>query len=142
MVTLLARVGCEPTTNESSRLSCQTMGLTHTQSKIWRATPTSSLCSVLTFHFNHCLCQSPHFAFKETLAQVIKLVREWIDRYGIHHWRIFRSSYQKLAWVGFEPTTTRFHSDAVTDWTIKLWVQLVLSANFVQLLQVHLFIQC
>ena len=39
--------------------------------------------------------------------------------YGIHHWRIFRSSYRKLAWVGFEPTTTQFRSDALTDWAIS-----------------------
>ena len=30
----------------------------------------------------------------------------YIYIYGIHHWRIFRSSYRKLAWVGFEPMTT------------------------------------
>ena len=30
----------------------------------------------------------------------------------------FRSSYTKLAWVGFEPTTTEFRSDALTDWAI------------------------
>ena len=28
----------------------------------------------------------------------------------IHHWRILWSSYRKLAWVGFEPTTTEFCS--------------------------------
>ena len=40
----------------------------------------------------------------------------YIYIYGIHHWRIFRSSYRKLAWVGFEPPTTEFRSDALTDW--------------------------
>ena len=55
---------------------------------------------------------------------------------------IFRSSYRKLAWVGFEPTTTEFRSDALTDWAIRPWVQLALRANFVQLLQFHLFVQC
>ena len=44
--------------------------------------------------------------------------------YGIHHWRIFRSSYRKLVWVGFEPTTTEFRSGALTDWAIRPWVQL------------------
>ena len=58
--------------------------------------------------------------------------------YGIHHWRILRSSYRKLAWVKFEPTTNEFCSDALTDWTIRSWVQLALRANFVQLLQFHL----
>ena len=33
-------------------------------------------------------------------------VAEWADKYGIHHWRILWSSYRKLAWVGFESTTT------------------------------------
>ena len=35
-------------------------------------------------------------------------VAEWVDTYGIHHWRILWSSYRKLVWVGFEPTTTEF----------------------------------
>ena len=64
-------------------------------------------------------------------------VAEWADTYGIPHWRILWSSYRKLAWVGFEPTTTEFRSDALTDWAIRPWVQLALRANFVQLLQFH-----
>ena len=36
-----------------------------------------------------------------------------------------------------EPTTTEFHSDALTDWAIKLWVELAFRANFVQLVQFH-----
>ena len=68
--------------------------------------------------------------------------REEKSLYGIDHWWIFRSSYRKLAWVGFEPTTTEFRSDALTDWAIRPWVQLALRANFVQLLQFHLFVQC
>ena len=67
---------------------------------------------------------------------------EWADTYGIHYWRILRSSYRKLAWVGFEPTTTEFRSDALTDWAIRPWIQLALRANFVQLLQFHLFVEC
>ena len=43
------------------------------------------------------------------------------------------NSYRKLAWRGFEPTTT----DALTDWAVRPWVQLALRANFVQLLQFH-----
>ena len=54
----------------------------------------------------------------------------------------FWSSYRKLAWVGFEPTTTEFRSDALTDWAIRPWVQLTFRANFVQLLQFHLLFQC
>ena len=44
--------------------------------------------------------------------------------------------------MGFEPTTTEFRSDALTDWAIRPWVQLALRDNFVQLLQFHLFAQC
>ena len=36
--------------------------------------------------------------------------------------RVFRSSYWKLVWVGFEPTTTEVRSDALTDWAIRPWV--------------------
>ena len=54
----------------------------------------------------------------------------------------FWNSYRKLAWVRFEPTTTEFSSDTLNDWAIRPWVQLALRANFVQLLQFHLFIQC
>ena len=49
---------------------------------------------------------------------------------------------RKLAWMGFESTTTEFCSDAWTNWAIRPWVQLALRANFVQLLQFHLFVQC
>ena len=41
-------------------------------------------------------------------------VAKWADTYGIHHWRTLWSSYRKLAWVGFEPTTTEFRSEALT----------------------------
>ena len=54
----------------------------------------------------------------------------------------FWSSYRKLAWMGFEPTTTEFCSNALTNWAIRPWVQLAHRANFVQLLQFHLFVQC
>ena len=83
---------------------------------------------------------SCHICFKPNLSQVITLVVEWIDTYGINHWRIFTSSYRKLAWVGFEPMTTEFCSDALTDWAIRPWVQLTLRANFVQSLLFHLFV--
>ena len=65
-------------------------------------------------------------------------VANWTNRYGIHHWTIHRRRYRKLAWLGFEPTTTEFHSDALTDWAIRPWVQLALRANSVQLFQFHL----
>ena len=51
-----------------------------------------------------------------------------------------RKSYKKLARVGFEPTTTKFHSDVPTNCAIRPWVQLTLKAKFGQLLQFcHLF---
>ena len=61
----------------------------------------------------------------------------YLSVYGIHHWRIIWSSYRKLTWVGFEPTTSEFCWDALTDWAIRPWVQFTLRANFVQLLQFH-----
>ena len=60
--------------------------------------------------------------------------------YGIDHWKIIWISYRKLAWVGFESTTTEFLSDALIDWAIRPWVQLVLRANFVQPFQFHLLL--
>ena len=63
-----------------------------------------------------------HICFKWNLAQVITLAPKWINAYGIQHWRTFRSSYSKLAWVGFESTTTEFHSDALDNWVIRSWV--------------------
>ena len=63
----------------------------------------------------------------------------YIYYWWIHHWWILWSSYRKLVWVGFEPTTTEFRSDALTDWAIRPWVQLALRANFVQLLQLHIY---
>ena len=55
----------------------------------------------------------------------------------IHHWRILWNSNRKLTWVRFEPMTTEFCSDALTNWAIRPRVQLALRANFVQLLQFH-----
>ena len=53
---------------------------------------------------------------------------------GIHYWRILRSSYRKLTGVGFEPTTNEIHSEALTNWAMRPWVQLTLRENFLQLL--------
>ena len=44
--------------------------------------------------------------------------------------------------MGFEPTSTQFHSDALTNWAVKPWVELILKANFVQPLQFHIFVWC
>ena len=92
---------------------------------------------VITIHFGYCLRQSPRLFWSNVCWGNHISVAEWVDTYGIYHWRILWSSYKKLVWVGFEPTTTEFHSDALTDWAIRPWVQLTLSANFVQLLQFH-----
>ena len=92
---------------------------------------------VITIHFGYCLRQSTRLFWSNVCWVNHMSVAEWVDTYGIYHWRILWSSYKKLAWVGFEPTTTEFHSDALTDWAIRPWVQLTLSANFVQLLQFH-----
>ena len=61
------------------------------------------------------------------------------DTYGIYHWRILWSSCKRLAWVRFEPKTNEFHSDSLTDWAIRSWIQLTLRANFVQLLHFYRF---
>ena len=73
---------------------------------------------------------------------IVYLLHIYIYMYidGIHHWRIFKSSYRKWTWFRFESTTTEFCSEALTDWAIRPWVQLALRANFVQLLQFHLFV--
>ena len=44
----------------SNRLSYQAMSSTRTQSQLCTATPISSRCPVFTFHFGHCLRESPH----------------------------------------------------------------------------------
>ena len=54
----------------------------------------------------------------------------------------FWSSNKKLAWVEFEPTTTEFRSDPLTEWAIRPWVQVTLTASFSELLLFHLFVQC
>ena len=43
--------------------------------------------------------------------------------------------------MGFEPMTTEFGLDALTDRAIRPWVQLALQANLMQLLQFQLFVQ-
>ena len=56
---------------------------------------------------------------------------------NIHHWKILWRSYKKLVWVEFQPTTTEFRSDTLTNWAIRPRVQLALRASFAQLLQFH-----
>ena len=89
---------------------------------------------------------SPHLPYRRNPDNFVQYIYIYISTYniyvytyayGIHHWRILWSSYRKLAWVGFEPTTTEFRSEALTDRAIRPWVQLTLRANFVQPLQFH-----
>ena len=47
-------------------------------------------------------------------------VAEWVDTYGIHHWRIIWSSYRKLTWVEFEPATTEFLSEHIYVYTYSV----------------------
>ena len=62
---------------------------------------------------------------------------ERVYTYGIYHWQILRSSSRKFALMGLEPMATELRSDALTDWTIRPWVQLAIGTNIVQLLQFH-----
>ena len=83
-----------------------------------------------------------HICFKLNLTQVITLVVEWTDTYGIQQWRIFRNIFRKFAWVVFELTTTKFCSDTQSHWAMIPWAQFTVTANFVQLLQFHLLFFC
>ena len=85
---------------------------------------------------------SRHICFKRSLAQVTTLVAEWIDTYGTHHWKIFRSSYRKLAWVGFELTTTELRPYALNNWAITPWVQLALRGQLWTATPISSFVQC
>ena len=89
----------------------------------------------VTFHFVHCLHQSPRlFKLKVSWGNHLS-VAEWSDTWSIHHWKTLWSNYRKLAWVGFVPKTTKLRSDTLTHWAISSWVQLPLRASFVQELQ-------
>ena len=100
----------------------------------------------LSVQFSHFMLAvalvSYHICFMQNLAEIIMFAAEWIDTDGIQHWRIFRSSYGNLAWVGFEPMRNKIHSGALTNWVIKPWVEFTLRAIFLQLLSFHLFVQC
>ena len=58
---------------------------------------------------------SHHNCFKHSLAQVITLVAEYIDKYDITTEGFLEVSIE--SWPGwlFEPTTTEFRSAALTD---------------------------
>ena len=70
------------------------------------------------FPFGYSLHQSTLlFWWKISWVNHMSVV-EWTDTYGIHHWTILWSSFRKLAWVGFEPTTTELRSDSLIEWAI------------------------
>ena len=117
------------------------MSSTSTQRQLCTNTPISSCCPVFTFHFGHCLRQSLS-CFKPNLAKVITLAAEWIDTYAIQSWKIVRSRYRKLAWVGLGSITTEFHSDALTDWAISPCVQLCTATPISSLCEVFTFPFC
>ena len=112
------------------------MSYSSTQSRLCTATPITSFVQCSRF-ISVVAFVSYHIFFKLNPAKVIMLEVEWIDTYGINHWRIFRSNYRMLAWIGFEPMTTEVHSDALTNWAIRPWYKLALKANILQLLQLH-----
>ena len=112
------------------------MSSTSTQSQLCTATLISFFVQCSRFILAVAFV-SYHIFFKLNPAKVITLEVEWIDTYGINHWRIFRSSYRMLAWIGLELMTTEVCSDALTNWAIRSWDQLALKANIVQLVQLH-----
>ena len=59
---------------------------------------------------------------------------EWTDTYDINQWRVLRCRYRKSALMRFKPLITEFRLDALRDWAIRQWVQLLLRVNFLQLL--------
>ena len=120
----------------SNRLSYQVMSSTRTPSQLRTVTPVSSFvqCHI---SFRLCLRQSACLFYSKFSWGNHMSVAESTDTCGMHHWRILWSSYRKLTWVGFEPKTAGFRSNALTDWAIRLLVQLTLRTNFVQLLQFH-----
>ena len=70
-------------------------------------------------------------------ANLLNRIKKHTLKNGIHHWRSLWSNYKKLAWAEFDPTITEYRSDALTDCTIRPWVQLALRSNFLLLLQFH-----
>ena len=80
-----------------------------------------SICRLQLFHFlrAHQYSSDQKNILKnqsaQTTARVVSVAYHLWLPFCIHHWRISWSSYRKLIWVGFEPTTTEFRSDALTD---------------------------
>ena len=77
------------------------MSSTRTQNKICAASPLPRIIQCSRFISGNAFV-SRHICFKQNLPQIIALVAEWIDAYGINQWIIFRSSYRKSTWMGFK----------------------------------------
>ena len=45
-----------------------------------------------------------------------------------------------MAWVGFEPTTSEFSSDALTDWAVRPWVQLAIYTHGYIYIYIYIYI--
>ena len=90
------------------------MSSTRVQSQFFTATPISSfdqchisfrlLCSSVTTFIWSKYCRGNHIS-----------AADWAVIHGIHYRKILRNSYRKLSWVGFEPTTTEFCTEALTN---------------------------
>ena len=96
--------------------------------------PPHKICENTGFHW-------PVFSRIKTKSTILSLhgrISVCESPYSLHiscsdHWTIPRSSYRKLTWVGFEPTTTEFRSDTLTNWPVEPWVWLAFRVNFAQL---------
>ena len=100
------------------------------------------ICKYIYMHIYNILIYNVHIytymhVYIHAYIHIIYYIYTYI--YGIHHWKILWSTYRKIAWVWFEPTTTNLNpcSHALTDCAIRPGVQLTLRTNFVQLLQFH-----
>lgn len=58
---------------------------------------------------------------------------------GMNRWIRYLPLFStQWAWVEYEPTTGEFTSNALIEWVIRLWFQLVLWANITRLLRFQL----
>ena len=118
---------------------------------VWAIRPWVQLVlrAIVYSYFNFIVCSVSYFISAVSLRQLPCLlwgkfyvgnhmsVTEWANTYGIHDRRILWRAYGKLACVVFEPMTSEFRWDALTDWAIRSRVKLALRVNFLQLLQFH-----
>ena len=88
---------------------------TRTQSLFCTATPITSFVQCSGFMSSIALVSRRIYS-KWNLAHVNTLAVKWILTNTIHHWRICRSNYRKLACVGFEPTTTEIRWNSFCFW--------------------------